>query len=282
MVPARKALIGELFYQITKIVNCIRDPYYTKYAPDIGNTVKFPENAAPVIANYVPPQQAEELITQDVKWEYLTCPQNKVVIKARPPRTVGTTSKVNLDNYRQDGRINWSSALCAQNTIISNSAECGNCMYGALALEIFGEQRASCNIEYYAGILRNTAANYILANEEYHLPLMVQITDKPLPNETEDQMYARLQPEFKRRLIDYCAAVRNTLQWGTAAEMEAIAAVVGVPIHVYYSARPMTLGKNGIEDGVIQPNNVIGGRFTGAPIRLLYSGYHYNPIRLKT
>jgi len=281
MAPARKALIGELFYQVTKIVNCIRDPYYTKFAPDIGNTVEFPENAPPIVANYTPPRAVEEMITQGVKWEYLSCPQNEVEIKARPVRTVETTRKINMANYSQGGIMNWWGALLFQNTTIHNSAQCGNCMYGALALEIFGH-RASINIEHYARILRHAAANYILANEEYHLPLMLKDTDKPKHNETVDQMYARLQPEFKIRLRDYCTAVRNTLQWGTAAEMEAIAAVFGVPIHVHYISKPMPVGKDGIEDGVIQPNSILGGRFTGAPIRLLFSGNHYTPIRLIT
>jgi len=47
LAPERKALIGELFYQITKIVSCIRDSYYTKFAPDIENVVQFPAPSAP-------------------------------------------------------------------------------------------------------------------------------------------------------------------------------------------------------------------------------------------
>jgi len=281
MAPDRKALIGELFYQITKIVTCIKDSYYTKFAPDIGNAVDFPENVAPVVVNYAPPRPVEEMITQGVKWEFLSCQRNEVTIKDRPVRTSGTTSKVNLAHYNQFGQVDWRGALSSQNNVIHNPAQCGNCMYGALSLEIFGD-RASRDIERYAGILRAAAADYILANKEAHIPLMLKPTDRPRNGETEDQMVARLRPDLDARLREYCAKVRNnnTLEWGTAMEMEAIAAVIGTPVHVFYTAHPMRVGREGIEDGVIQPNSILGGRFTGAPIRLLYSGWHYEPIRL--
>jgi hypothetical protein len=154
--------------------------------------------------------------------------------------------------------------------VIHHSAQCGNCMYGALSLEIFNKDDVNEDIEYYVGLLRAAAEDYILAHQEDYLPLMLQKTDRPELNESEDQMVIRLRSELEARLRTYCTKVRGNdkLEWGTAMEMEAIAAIIGTPVHVFYIVHPMKLGEEGIEDGVIQPNSIIGGRFTGAPIRL--------------
>jgi hypothetical protein len=288
MPTDRQVLIQQLYAEISSIDLYIADKYFNSFSPSILNDVTLSEGAASTVIEYTHVPLSELPITQDVKWEFLKVRKSEVEIKSRQIRTEGTTHKVNITNYQNPhtGKTDWEGAIAAQNTIIHNPADIMNDIYVALALEIFGDRliSSSSSIRHHASILRSAAADYILANKENYLPLMLEKYYHVRPSETEATVIARLKPDLQMQLRDYCRWIRNNSNFasGTSEEMEAIGAVVGVPIHVFYTNFSMEVGSKGIEDGVIQPNAILGGRFAGAPIRLQFDGIRYLPIRLQT
>lgn len=286
MDPEKQHIIRDLHTEILKMQEHFAEAHFNDLFLLILDTIAIPENASPIAISFAQPAPEAPLVYQEILWEYLPADtdRNKIACK-NPPRNAGTSVKVSWRNYRGHR----DAALRAQNRVLENPARCGNCMYGALAIEIFGlnPHRDSSMIEHYAGVLRQTAANFILRNPDNFLHAMSDPTnDHQHPGETNEDFAQRMQPILRERLQNYCRKVRDNqrsnLEWGTATEMSAISSVFGVPIHVFYINRPMDIGTEGIDEGVILPNTMIGSNFAGAPLRYMYTGNHYKPIRLIT
>lgn len=277
--PDRQRIIQEIYAEIAAIEQHVSDHYFNLFSCDILDTVRIPENAPVTAVAFIHPQTEHNLLKQDVQWQFLPEDIRKdVIIKNRPIRTIGAAQKATLKDFQSKGR---SGAIDAQNYVIHNPARAGDCMFGALALEIFGLHIVQ-NIDHYVTILRKAVVDYILTHKEQFRDGMAKETDQPYPYEREENFLKRIEPELDRRLEEYCHAIQDRQEWGTGLELEAIAEIFGVPIHIFYVNKLMRIGSDGIEDGVIQPNSILGSKYDGAPIRLKYTGTHYCPIHLIT
>lgn len=290
MDTEKKRIIQDLNVEILKMQSYFAEHHFNTLLNLFESTITIPENAFPTVITFAQPVQETPPEYQEVLWQYLpeSVDRNSVVGKNPVPRNIGTSVKVSWRDYH--GRRY--QALQAQNTIIDNPARCGNCMYGALAIELFGintddDDEDNDEVEYFAGILRQTAVNYMLTNPDQFLQSMVDpARDHQRAEETDQAFNERMQPIWMERLRNHCRKVAGNdaddPEWGTAVEMSAISAVFGIPIHIFYTAHPMEIGTNGIDEGVILPNSVIGGNFAGEPLRYIYTGQHYEPIHLRT
>lgn len=292
--PEKQEIMREIYAQLTNVALIINDKFMdanhgSRMMIDVLDEIAWNDEAIPTPIRFVLPPPPSETLTQDVLMQYLpsNIKRSDIIIKERPIRTVGTSVKVKWSDYPHS----IGSAIRAQNIVIDNYARCGNCMYGALAMEIFGEDKANTNIDQYASILRNAVADYMWANKEQFLMTMIDDVDRQYGQvdrlESEEAFMNRMRGTLETKLRNHCDRIRDTvhLEWGTGRELEAVAAIFGVPIHVFNETDRMTIASGpdaGIEDGVIQPNSTPGNRFTGAPIRIKYSGNHYHPIRLRT
>jgi hypothetical protein len=178
-----------------------------------------------------------------------------------PKHPIPDSKASHLDGYLR------SNLLEMQNKVIDNPSNVHDCLYGALAIEIFGKKKAKKDIQAYVGILRNAIANYILDNRSCFIPSMAYVDDK------------KISERHEVRLVERCNKIRNK-EWGSGIELAAVSAMLQVPIHVFYTGAPMKMGTEGIEDGVIQPNVIIGSEFTGPAIRLKYTASQYNAMKL--
>lgn len=277
----RQRLILDAYAELSNLDLFIQEKYFVQMLPSITNTLQIQEGAAPTAISLIKKPGIDKLVAQDVLMQFVHGPSAAdISIKERPIRETKTRYPVRWSQYPNNAY----GAIEHQNETLPNPARCGNCMFGALSIEIFG-QRAYRDIEYYATVLRRAAAEYMLANKDQFIFSMIEADDYLQGrNESEESIMRRLRPVLERKLEAWCHLLTNTLEWGTGRELEAIAGVFGVPIHVFYMAQPMRIGsaQDGIEEGVIQPNGIMGGRFTGAPIRMTFNGAHYQPIRLRT
>jgi hypothetical protein len=281
-MPAdRKRIILDAYAELSNLDLFIQEKYFVQMLPSITNTLQIQEDAAPTAISLIKKPGIDKLISQEILMQYVHGPSTAdITIKDRPIRATNTRYPVRWSQYPNNAY----GAIEHQNDTLPNPARCGNCMFGALSIEIFG-QRAYRDIEYYATVLRRAAAEYMRANKDQFIFSMIEAGDyQQNSNESEESIMRRLRPVLEQKLEAWCNTIQNTLEWGTGRELEAIAGVIGAPIHVFYMSQPMRIGsaQDGIEDGVIQPNGIMGGRFTGAPIRMSFNGAHYQPIRLRT
>jgi hypothetical protein len=261
----------------------VADKFFNLLCPDILNTIVIPEGAIPSIeTEYMDADNQEQPECRDVLWEYLPEDCHELItIKNRPLRTVGTPIKVQWDQYpsRKD-------ALFAQNINLTSVGGGTCCMFNALAAEVFGDAPGR-NFLHCEGILRGSAANYMLAHSDEFLHMLEFVFIPPQrDNESDVDFQTRKDTTLRMELYDYCENMRNneplkSRHGSSAVELEVISIILGCPIHIFDVSSPMKIGTQGIEEGVIQPNVVLGGSFTGAPIRLHYIG-HYDAIRLKS
>jgi hypothetical protein len=290
----------------TQQSNTQRSPLTTS-APINLETILTANQTQQAVFNALP--NAPTVIDNDIQWKLLpNVPHQDVVIKNRPIRIAKTAYPVvnikafiyqfsylsDANRYLYDGKINWENALRSQNDIIIPrpglvSAR-NNVDYASLAIEIFGE-KVKNDINHYTGILREAAAGYIQANEESYLSSLIEFSDLSDPSElseSEEAVLDRLKPTLQNRLKTDCDKIRmniappgRILERISLREMDAISTVLRTPIHIFDINHPMRVGTEGIEEGVIQPNCVLGGTFSDAPIRLIYDGIHYNVMRLR-
>lgn len=277
MPPERQYLIAELRNEICKIATYLADQYYGGALTAFNELVHFNDDALPTPIVY------NDLISgtfyQPVQEQYL--PFNlvsEVTIKRRVIFQSQILAHQKLDRKTLSKSL--LEAILKQNIIIQNLARCGNCMFGALALEIFGEN-VGHKIEEYCGYLRDIASQFMLYNPDIFLKAMTKPRDVVDLQESEKAFMNRMGSILYARLQKYCERLkdRENLQWGTALELEAIAAVFGIPIHIFDIRPQATLSLD--SRGFLQPNSIAGSKFAGAPVRLMYTGIHYSPIRQK-
>jgi hypothetical protein len=280
----KQQLIQELYSEISSIDNYVADKFFNLLCPDILNTIVISEDALSSIeTDYMDSDNQEQLESRDVLWEYLSEDCHELItIKNRPLRTIGTPIKVQWDQYpsRKD-------ALLAQNSDVVGLFHGPSCMFKALALEIFGDASGR-NFSLCERALRSAVADYMLAHSDEFLDNLddCQLFPRQKDNESDRDFQVRKDTELRTKLHERCEGLRsgncmNMLLGGPGLELEVISLIFGCPIHVFDVSSPMKIGAQGIEEGIIQPNIVIGGAFAGAPIRLCFSG-HYDSIRLKS
>lgn len=277
-----REVIQTFYQEVRKLSMCL---YYGFFCPknvceDLYNEITFNSDVKPTVSKFDPSTMWNQVerVSQDVQWDYV--PErlrSQVTIKQRPVVAPPLPEHLKLIQSALTS-MNRNSAISHQNQLVDNRARCGNCMYGAMALEIF-EGAASASIDYYAGVLRQIAANYMRDHKEKYRRNFVEYN-------AGERYSPALDGVLDRRLEGYCRKVENNseeqLFWGTDNELGVLAEVFGVQIQLFHMGIPLKVGSSGEFEGVIQPNHIIGNQFAGAPIRLEYSGgNHFIPVKLR-
>ena len=199
--------------------------------------------------------------------------EDRITIKSKQmPRCVSSHLKLTQTAVNSMSAQN---ALEYQNNSIYNPSRSGNCGYGALALEIWEGIANEGNIERFNTGLRQVVARYLQANTKYMAPKYLKIGER---------FSKQLEPELIKRVETYAREVLSSPPlWISDIEIEILSQVFGVRIDVFdYSQNTsLRVADKGSFEGTIMPNRVYGAQFTGAPIRLKFTGAHFQPIRLK-
>lgn len=279
-----QAIMNHLRDELLKIYEHVSEHYYPDVATfiegmeekDNDNGIEGPDRFFKPDAQPTPIRARPTItdtITQEVLIKYLSdgINPNDVVIKSKLVRTteLPSTSKVSKVELNR----NRLGAIDKQHYIDTNPARIGNCMFGALSMALFGQ-----NSEWHCTKLRESASAYMLDNSDQFLAIGMEGI-QPFSWESDATFNARLL----RALKEHCLSLPQSHEYGSIRELEAIASVFGVRIEIldYNNPNPMMVGTEGIDDGVILPNVVAGARFSGVPVRLCYSGNHYQNLRFK-
>jgi hypothetical protein len=264
-------------------------------AQDIYNDVEFDEDVVPSASNVdvLNPWHAQEKVTKAVDVAYLPhWMQNSITIKNRAikkaPPEVFKLTQARVNTMGNDY------ALSHQNTIIHNPSRCGNCGYGALSQEIWENSVNSISIEQYSMGLRQIVSNYIRENIDEFIPKMLkqgeQIDSSGLNYAQRTALNRKginliREDMLRQQAITYAADVTNggSLLWISDLELEVISKIFGVRIDVFDTSQgtPLRSGVSGVVEGVLIPNRVYGAEFTGSPIRVKFTGNHFQVLRMK-
>jgi len=280
-----KNVISELENEMLCMTNYTLQNDYKKAEQWICQNITFPEGPVrPVATRAFAARVTSEKYHQDVLFEYVEDGvRDKITIKQREVRTypLAYSYQVHEDEVVNREGIQKIKAHLSQRIfnrqfkLVSNPTGGQSCMFGSLAIEIFGRD-AQSNPNFYAKVLRRTAAKYMRAHKEDYRGAM---NVRRSYNETQEAYTSRLDAV----LLNFCNSVETNFHFPSSdLEQDAIARVFGVEIALYKSGWQFEVGTEGIEQAMLLPTTRICPQFAGAPIRihLTATNYtsHFDPI----
>jgi hypothetical protein len=266
-------------------LHILYENYFKKMYGPIWNHLELEENPLPTILK--PEKELPVIfqgqIEQEIQFQYLDLEFHSKVILGKHPLSDQPPIKL-FNSWNEIGGANngkkMYNGVLEQNTQSCNKTAYGNCMYGALSLVIFGS-----NEESNCSQLRKAAAKYMLDHKDIFAFTMIDSLNENVvyqnKGESEKKYSKRIQPILEDLLIKHCESIQrakfNEWIFGTDREMSAIAAIFGVEIQVFNASKTCKL--NPMENGIIQPNSVVGNMYKGKPpIKLLLYELHFGPL----
>lgn len=271
-------LLKELRFGIFSMAsNLVLNFFKPKFmAQEIYNNVEFKEDVVPTISKdyFLDLTKLDIREKKEVDLEFIPLNLRPMIsIKRRRERIVPLQTIYRVSSFEASSKPR--QALLKQNNVLDNYSSCGNCGYGALAMEIFESYTHSFNIDNVSEKLRNITADYIQSNSDIYLEYMLRSGEIFSPNMTT---------RLKQRLESYCYNLKfqGSRNWISEFEFQAIARLFGVRIEIINLSLPLKVGQNGINEGVILPNLCFGSTYTGAPIRLVFKNdNHFEVLKIK-
>lgn len=201
-----------------------------------------------------------EKIMREVKWEFLPG-INQSHIKEAVTSTVVPSDqpmpKVSLPAGSKISKYNANTRIQLQNHVLKNYAEQHHCLYGAVAYHVFKPGLSSSEM---VTILRNAVAHYIHVHRD---------------------KYREVFAADGITVEQYCMMIPIN-QWANHIEISALSEIFGMPIHVFDISKQsegLKVGVKGSPDkGILLPNHIVGDCFGKLPVRLRYSGDHYEAL----
>lgn len=277
LLPLEVRLVTDKFKRnvnlvIMAMIQNFAIPY--KLLSALAKKLKFSENGidfqrimmpkSSVQLGYIEPSIEKEVDLAFIPSTY----HNFIAIKKRldRPFPLNPNQKVTKRELLQ----NKERAILKQNRIIENRAECGNCGYRALSMQLFD---TVINHDRGAWDLRGAAADYMLAHQDTYKHDMLSVIKERRPGR-----YNIKDSELEVELREHCKKVKNSLSlWISEREFDVISKIFGVRIEVYDLGQPIAIGSED-KDGYVMPNKVFGAEYLGAPVRLIIASNHFEPL----
>lgn len=281
-----QAAVQTLCKELNFLANYLCDNYFSgKIESELSNYVEFPsedQSIKPVAIKIQPPPRIR--ITKEIQWQYMP-EEFREAARARiaadvksldkyeiPPPKIKARFGVDRPKEVVNGFVNISKdiktrifAIQQQYNLIVPNVTSGSCMYGSIALKLFGGK----NVEQWAKMLRHTAANYIEAHPKDFL--QCAIPDSNHKPDKKGFSNEDLEKEVKLTV----EKIKSNL-WATHLEIAALSHVLALPINTIEINGSMIIGTNDNEEGLILANNYIGTEYTGNPILLFnIEGAHF-------
>jgi len=295
--PETKAAITAFETEVSRMAALlVAGKFYSGIAQWLNEkmTPLFPtERVRPVAPPVLVRREVVAKQHQDVLLNYVEAGvRSQITIKDRAERTealperfrIRENETVILEGARKI-RSNSEDLFERQFTVLEHRTTCGSCMYGAIALEIFGPN-AQGQTDHYSWALRRTVANYMRANKEQFRGEIVglPVNGRPVVGRYSHETIEAYNGRLDIAINAYAQEVEASLGgvWAGDIERRAISRVFGVEIALYEERAQFEVGTEGVEKGMLLPTRIIGDEYAGGPVRIYFvNGNHYKPVRFK-